>query len=219
MTTTAATRHGSPLIPAEPGYIARRDAILKMCGGRCPHCAIAIPRDLFSANEHYRDSRPCRQAIMAAMWTYGYRNHSCCYRVVCTRCAAAYFHEHPTRSAYCPPCRELVTAEQREAAKRRRRQPRPSLRPCRVCGGTFAPARADAVTCSDACRQRAYRRRVTDSRPCRKAAQSESRNAGEQVGGDNVATSDSRNAHQQTGGAPCTTSDSRNAAGREGGAR
>jgi hypothetical protein len=32
-------------------------------------------------------------------------------------------------------------------------------RPCAVCGETFVPRRADAITCSSACRQKAYRKR------------------------------------------------------------
>src|SRR5262249_39290 len=36
---------------------------------------------------------------------------------------------------------------------------------CQACGGFFRPKRRDAVYCSPACRQRAYRKRVTDKRP------------------------------------------------------
>jgi len=36
-------------------------------------------------------------------------------------------------------------------------------RDCQVCGKAFEPHRAGAQYCSDACRQRAYRRRVTDN--------------------------------------------------------
>jgi predicted nucleic acid-binding Zn ribbon protein len=39
-----------------------------------------------------------------------------------------------------------------------------SLQDCAVCGKTFAPTRADAQYCSGACRQTAYRKRVTDNR-------------------------------------------------------
>src|SRR5262249_26940300 len=38
-----------------------------------------------------------------------------------------------------------------------------SVRDCAVCGKTFAPTRADAQYCSGACRQTAYRKRVTDN--------------------------------------------------------
>jgi hypothetical protein len=43
-----------------------------------------------------------------------------------------------------------------------------SLRDCEVCGKTFAPTRADAQYCSGACRQTAYRKRVTDNRALRR---------------------------------------------------
>ena len=35
-------------------------------------------------------------------------------------------------------------------------------RVCKGCGKTFTPKRSDAVYCSNACRQRAYRQSVTD---------------------------------------------------------
>jgi predicted nucleic acid-binding Zn ribbon protein len=35
-------------------------------------------------------------------------------------------------------------------------------RDCASCGKPFIPSRRDAVTCSSACRQREYRKRVTD---------------------------------------------------------
>jgi hypothetical protein len=35
-------------------------------------------------------------------------------------------------------------------------------RACASCGKAFVPSRRDAVTCSPACRQREYRKRVTD---------------------------------------------------------
>ena len=34
---------------------------------------------------------------------------------------------------------------------------------CKSCGTTFTPKRSGAVYCSNACRQKAYRERVTDS--------------------------------------------------------
>jgi hypothetical protein len=42
------------------------------------------------------------------------------------------------------------------AAKGRRK---PIERLCQTCGQPFVPKRADALTCSPACRQRAYRQR------------------------------------------------------------
>src|SRR5262245_27537436 len=36
---------------------------------------------------------------------------------------------------------------------------KPKRLSCSVCGKTFTPARSDALTCSNACRQRAYRLR------------------------------------------------------------
>jgi hypothetical protein len=38
---------------------------------------------------------------------------------------------------------------------------------CQVCGRIFQPPRSDAKYCSSACRQKAYRTRVTGKRPDR----------------------------------------------------
>jgi hypothetical protein len=53
-------------------------------------------------------------------------------------------------------CRQQVRA--REARELRRLDPIP----CETCGEIFEPARSDARFCSGACKQAAYRRRVTD---------------------------------------------------------
>ena len=50
------------------------------------------------------------------------------------------------------------------ARKRERRIAAREPRPCNSCGETFIPRRKDALYCSNACRQRAYRgRNVTDT--------------------------------------------------------
>ena len=76
---------------------------------------------------------------------------------------------------YCDPCkvewnrrreveREAERAKQRRQAARRRERKRVLTRPipCAGCGDPFKPKRKDARHCTDACRQRAYRLRVTD---------------------------------------------------------
>ena len=70
---------------------------------------------------------------------------------------------------YCDPCRERWEAD-REAKRQRDRVYRRELRArrramrvgiCESCAETFRPSRADSRYCSNACRQRAYRRRAT----------------------------------------------------------
>ena len=39
---------------------------------------------------------------------------------------------------------------------------------CKTCGNTFTPKRSNAVYCSNACRQKAYRQSVTDNGKCSK---------------------------------------------------
>jgi hypothetical protein len=49
---------------------------------------------------------------------------------------------------------------QKELKQRRLEQRKEKT--CKGCGKTFTPKRSDAVYCSNACRQRAYRQSVTD---------------------------------------------------------
>ena len=44
---------------------------------------------------------------------------------------------------------------------------------CKSCGKTFTLKRADALYCSNACRQRAYRQSVTDKASCQNNALSQ----------------------------------------------
>jgi hypothetical protein len=59
------------------------------------------------------------------------------------------------RWALCSTCCEYVAGNRRRAE----RLAEARLMECAVCGERFQPARSDAITCSSACRQRAYRRR------------------------------------------------------------
>ena len=99
---------------------------------------------------------------------------------VCWRCqneGAAYWPERP-----CGHCQRPVSAVSWAArastvvfcSRGCRTEGRRAVpRQCATCGKGFAPKRSDALTCSAACRQRAYRQRVTDNR-LRKASASES---------------------------------------------
>jgi len=58
------------------------------------------------------------------------------------------------RTFCCERCEQGV-----HRARRRDRQPERPAPKCAACGESFAPIRRDAVTCSNACRQRAYRNR------------------------------------------------------------
>ena len=63
-------------------------------------------------------------------------------------------------------CCERCTPAARAARARERRRLARSDRSCEWCGETFEPKRADAKFCSGACRQAAYRHRVTDGFRC-----------------------------------------------------
>ena len=67
------------------------------------------------------------------------------------------FCDHVCEYRYC----NNVRKEQRKMAR--------GGKVCEVRGETFEPSRADAKTCSPQCRQKAYRRRVTDNNQPRTA--------------------------------------------------
>ena len=88
---------------------------------------------------------------------------------------------HPVRKIYCKGCsREFYTnidtkkyclyslcgnrGYQKELTQRRREARQDRL--CKCCGKAFTPKRSDAVYCSNACRQKAYRQNVTDAASC-----------------------------------------------------
>jgi hypothetical protein len=76
--------------------------------------------------------------------------------------------------AYC--CRACELRQQQARMRQRRAEARGATKVCVRCGETFEPVRADAVVCSNACRQKAYRRRVTD-RKCGPVCEIANRNA------------------------------------------
>jgi len=59
-------------------------------------------------------------------------------------------------------CSQVCRAKALAAHGRNRRREARGDRPCEGCGKTFKPTRTDARFCSVACKQRAYRQRVTD---------------------------------------------------------
>jgi hypothetical protein len=63
------------------------------------------------------------------------------------------------RHVYC--CDQCKANGEAGIARERRATARGSTRPCADCGEHFEPTRADVRFCSGACKQRAYRKRVT----------------------------------------------------------
>jgi hypothetical protein len=84
----------------------------------------------------------------------------------CEACGRTLYRRSPKHDMYrdqCEPRRSWFCSERCEQAvyrrARRDRQPERPAPKCATCGESFAPIRRDAVTCSSACRQRAYRLR------------------------------------------------------------
>jgi hypothetical protein len=90
----------------------------------------------------------------------------------CVGCGRMLRHRvrHHYAETFCSiACEDSVYA--RRAQRRRRRQRWRQGIICTCCGKRFRPQRrGDALTCSPACRQKLYRRRVTDSAKARPAS-------------------------------------------------
>ena len=81
-------------------------------------------------------------------------------RINCKGCERVYFTQvHCVK--FCYECRfDNIGAMY---VKRRKSLEKRKNTVCKNCGNTFTPRRSGAVYCSNACRQKAYRERVTDS--------------------------------------------------------
>ena len=81
-------------------------------------------------------------------------------RINCKGCERVYFTQvHCVK--FCYYCQQgnvgAMYVKRRKSLKKRENTV------CKNCGNTFTPKRAGAVYCSSACRQKAYRERITDS--------------------------------------------------------
>jgi hypothetical protein len=108
-----------------------------MCDGCAPEWLVSgrgkPMRIIPEVNVHVWDCAGCGRQVMFGMSPSQYRK-----RVYCSEdCRTAYAH----------------------AAKSEHSVPHKNA--CEVCGAEFASKRSDAKTCSPACRQKAYRRRLT----------------------------------------------------------
>lgn len=80
-------------------------------------------------------------------------------RIICKGCERVYFTQvHCVK--FCYECRfdNIGTKHVRRKSRLAKRE----NTVCKSCGTTFTPKRSGAVYCSNACRQKAYRERVTE---------------------------------------------------------
>lgn len=131
---------------------AQRDA--RVCG----NCGAAIPPDApIALQQLYRGpgaglgSELTTCLSCATPWIERARP----YREACPHCRRQVYRRRFTGRLFCSDrCRWLAASAKRSARRAVLR-----TKPCAVCSRSFMPPRRDAVTCSPACRQRAYRQR------------------------------------------------------------
>lgn len=80
-------------------------------------------------------------------------------RIICKGCGREFYTQIPTKK-YCYYGLCGNRGYQKELKQRRLEKRKDMV--CKGCGKTFTPKRVDALYCSNACRQRAYRQSVTD---------------------------------------------------------
>jgi hypothetical protein len=152
-------RCGRTLADGEPVY--RKRISMGYCGGGafqtmiaplCRDCDGATDKEWHSSLRSFLNGPPgysyywsgpcetCGRTIYEGEFRYHRTHHYCC-----DDCAGRGWS---SRSAV--------------KAKKQRTEARGPSRPCSVCGEHFETSRADAQYCSPACRQKAYRRRVTN---------------------------------------------------------
>ena len=78
-------------------------------------------------------------------------------RIICEGCGKVFYTTVPTKKY----CNERCCSLGFWKHKREKRLEKRKDTVCKTCGNTFTPKRSDAVYCSNACRQKAYRQSVT----------------------------------------------------------
>lgn len=83
-------------------------------------------------------------------------------KIICEGCGCV-FYTRIWSKKYCY-YKKCGNIGYRKQLKQRRLAEPPRTQVCKICGSVFTPKRSDALYCSNACRQRAYRQSLTDSR-------------------------------------------------------
>jgi hypothetical protein len=126
---------------------------------RCAHCgqrlAAGAPVWLGPVSHH----RATSEAPLCARCNGSPRVYYSSLPEYCAACGRAVYRRARRRRARVVVCCYKCRWSWQRQDQRRRQETR--RRPCPVCGRDFVPPRSDARTCSPACRQKAYRRRVT----------------------------------------------------------
>jgi hypothetical protein len=129
-----------------------------------------------------------RIAVPVAPFVLRWRMHVLCKRCSpkrdyengkcegCARLVRMVRNRRRRRHVFCSEACEVNVQSAR--ARTARAEVRGASKPCQLCGEHFEPTRKDSCYCSSACRQKAYRRRVTDN-DCLSGQTIASRNARE----------------------------------------
>jgi hypothetical protein len=135
---------GEPIGSEDPLYLVTPRSSKYGYSSLCPCCAGCAAKRLNEKHSRYvpqpRQCPACDRAVILCLERYDLRKYWRTLGFCCARCRNRYY-----------------------SAKYRSRHPRPKkvrpAMPCGSCGKDFVPRRADAQTCSPACREKLYRSR------------------------------------------------------------
>lgn len=131
------------------------------CGESIPGDGPRVPAGQYKG-ERYIMRDPVRysevpeiQAALAEDYAR-YGEHTGCYRCECYICGKVFYAGMPHAVLCSERCNQDATLQRRKEARLPER-----IRTCLMCGVEFQAKRKDTRYCSAACKQKAYRRRVT----------------------------------------------------------
>jgi hypothetical protein len=126
----------------------------------CPGCGRVFSQDAFARHVTYRRRRSrsyaCARVVELSAREREYRR-GLCWKRLCVVCSAT-FYAYRAVAKYCGRAACLAAGA---AQIRRAKRARARTKTCATCSAPFIGTRTDSAYCSSACRQRAYRARVT----------------------------------------------------------
>ena len=115
---------------------------------------------MWNCDWEYQHQNVLKDRYERKMAGHPYGKNNPVYKIICEGCGCVFYTRiHSKKYCYYKKCGNI--GYRRQLRIRRLTEP-PRVQLCKVCGKAFAPKRSDAVYCSNACRQRAYRQSVTD---------------------------------------------------------
>jgi hypothetical protein len=165
-----------PFAPDDPVWLQRVSVGRGMFGGGSQNYLVPICKECIFGTHMYEWSGGSYECYnFREPWMFEHKGRECqgCGRKVHQRARVIWDRgvkearrvlRNRKIVACCGECRDKVAKPAASKAARDRRTAERGTRECEECGETFEPSRTDGKFCRPACRQKAYRKRVTDNK-------------------------------------------------------